>query len=264
MYLDEIKKSEMSITEVISMAINIFKQNIKSIILITLIIFIPINIAGALIPIDEVLNNLKLLMPEGMDYTLLDFTLIQETMTEFTRWTTIYAGLQQFFGALAVMGVAFIVYKFIDGDKINYKVALEESFSRWVPAIWTILLSSIIMIGLCFFIFIPALIFGVYINFMLYVVIIKKQKGTLALSYSFKLIKGRFFRTLGRLIIIFIIQYTINITIILMFGFLPSNLVVSVILSTLNTFVAMFFWVVQTIWFLNYDSVKTVRKGEIQ
>lgn len=263
MYWDEIKTNEMSIAQIIYMAVKIFKENAKAIIISTLIIFIPINIANALIPLAEAMNNLSVLIPKGtnIDYALLDLSAISASSMELVKWASISTGIQQLFGCIAIMSVAFISYQFIEGNKLDYKFTLQEAFEKWFPAVITILLSTFISIGLYFFLVIPSLIFMVYTNFMLYVVIIKKQKGIAALAYSFKIIQHRFWKTMFRIIGISILQFVISFVISSIFYYLPISPIVSFIIDCINIFVAMFFWVVQTIWFLNYDSVEPGKKN---
>lgn len=263
MYWDEIKTNEMSMGQIMRMAIKIFKENAKAIIIATFIIFIPINIANALIPLTKAMDNLFMLIPKetNIDYALLDLSAISTYSMELLKWATISMGIQQLFGCIAVMSVAFISYQFIEGNRLDYKFTLEEAFQKWFMAVITILLSTFISIGLYFFLIIPSLIFMIYTNFMLYIVIIKKQKGIAALAYSFKVVKHRFWKTTFRIIGISILQFTMSFIIANIFYYLTPTPIVNFIIDSINIFVSIFFWIVQTIWFLNYDSVEPGKRN---
>lgn len=258
MYQDEIKNTEMSIIQLIRMTGKIFKENANAIIIVTLIIFIPINIATSLIPLNEAQSNLNSLIPDGeaLNNSLLNFSSIFNATMEFLKWSVTSLAIQQFFGCIAIMAIAFITYQFIEGNKIDYKVALEEAFTKWPKAVWTIIISSIIMVWLYIMLIIPAIIFAIYTNFMLYVIVIKKQKGIEALKYSYKIVKHRFWRTLSKLIFITLLQIFINSMLSQLFYYVIPNTFTYFVFGCLTTFITMFFWILQTIWFLNYDCVE--------
>lgn len=250
---DEIKTKQMSIIEIFKIALSIFKNNIKSIFLITFIIFIPINIVNVIIPLDTILTEIQDLAfkVESLNYDVTTLEILSNTILEFAKWNLIKFSINQFFGCLAIMAVALITYQTVNGKSIDYKSSLEEAFSTWLPAIVTILLSTIITMILYFFMIIPALIFSVYANFIVYVVILKKQKSLSAIKYSMEIVKFRFLKTAARIIIIFILQFTLTLLFTSIFYY-PS-IIVDFIINCLNTCVIMFFWVFDTIWFLNYD-----------
>lgn len=253
-----IKTNEMSIGQILNMTMNIFKQNFKAILIASLIIFVPINIAISLMPIGQALDEIAIALNQlNVDSAPETFVLLSSAMMNYVKWNLLSVILTQIFGCLATMAVAFIAYQFIDGNKLDYKLSLEQAFSKWLPAIWTVILSSLIMICLYFFMIIPALIFAIYANFMIYAVIIENQKGLGAIKYSFNLVKGRFWKTVGKLITIFIIQYVVIYIIATIFSFMGANIIVIFLSNCINTIVNSFFCVFQAIWFLNYMSVKS-------
>lgn len=259
MYWEQIKSHKMSIIQILKMTIKLFRDNLKAILISSLIIFIPINIAISLIPIKEISEELisvynQIVSSKG---TAVDTTgimiLANETLVNYTKWNLIAMCITQLFGSIAVMTTALITYQFIDGNKLDYKSSLEGAFAKWFKAAITLILASFIMMGLSIFMVIPALIFAVYANFIVYVVILKNQSGMRAISYSFRLVRTRFFRTLGIIILIYILQYTSNYIIVSLFYYISSNTIITFIVNCLSTIVGSFFWVFQTIWFLNYD-----------
>jgi len=83
-----------------------------------------------------------------------------------------------------------------DNDKIK-----ERSWQLFIPVIWVGILTTLIIMAGVFVLIIPGLIFAVYLTFASVAVILDNQRGTKALSYSYELVKGRFWKTLWRLIV---------------------------------------------------------------
>lgn len=251
---DEISSKEMSFIKILQMAVDILKTNFKSILLITLIIFIPINIVNSIIPLETILNEIYDLIDNTSDFDVVTLEILRDTILRFSKWNLVKFAVNQFFGCLAIMAIASIVYKNINKEDINYKVSLEEAFARWLPAAITILLSTSITIMFYCFMLIPALIFLVYTNFIVYIVVLKKQKGLQAIKYNINIVKFRFFKTALRIILISISKFILTCLFASLIFYL--NFTSSFIINCLNTLISMFFWIVQTIWFLNYDYVQ--------
>lgn len=279
MLWNEITNKEMSIAQLIRMALKIFKENKKAILMVTFIIFIPINISVALIPLEESVNRLNQVIPQI--YTVTDYnylmnnlsTLIQP-LIECYKWLGSIYLIETLFGCIAIMGVGFITYQFIEGNRLDYKFAIEEVFPKWLYAMVTIFCSWVLLIIIyvitaipivispvfVFLSFIALLLFIVYTNFMLYAVVIRGKVGFAALRYSFDMIKGRFWRTVGKLIVIGSIHMAWSMIISSAFINVQSNEIITFIKSCMMIVVSSFFWVVQTIWFLNYEA--TIKKLE--
>lgn len=255
MYWDEIKSKPMSISQILSMSLKIFKLNIKTISIIALFIFIPINIANMLIPLNEIMDSIYEISPNIVqgNYDLTDLSILNQMSIEFMKWSFIKEGINEIFGCIAIMAVAFNSYQFIDGKKADFKSCIEKSFSKWGFAIITILVYSAIMCVLYIFLVIPALVFAVYANFMIYCVIIKNQKGLKAILYSVDIVKHRFWKTLLRVIVISLIQLIVNYFIANIMYIFGTNLIVQFVISCMFTVVNSFLWVFQTLWFLNWD-----------
>ena len=74
---------------------------------------------------------------------------------------------------------------------------MGEALRRWPRYLWTSFLTGFIILGLCFFLLIPGLIWSVYYLFVPYVVAITSLSGKKALDYSKDLVLGAFWRTIG-------------------------------------------------------------------
>lgn len=254
---NEINAGEMKITQILKMTTKIFNANLKSILFATLIIFIPINLAVSIMPFDTISTNLANLMENAdpNDYLSIINIAGSNEMTEYLKWGLSSALIQEIFGMIATMAVITISYNYIKGNTVDHKLALEEAFSKFFPAFITLILSWLMLLGFYLMLIIPALIVSVYITFMFYVIVIKNLKGFSALSYSIKLVKGHFWKSTFMIFFMWILRSSIVYMILCVFILLPVNTVTNFLSNCLSSVVSSFFWIFQTIWFLNYDSL---------
>lgn len=86
-------------------------------------------------------------------------------------------------------------------EKVNDKKIKENSWKLIVPLLWVAILSTLIIVAGLFVLVIPGLIFAIYLAYAEISVALDNKRGTKALGYSYELIKGRFWKTLWRLIV---------------------------------------------------------------
>jgi len=254
---NEIKAGKMSVSQMLKMSLKIFNANYKAILLATLIIFIPINLATALMPFDTISQNLLNLMSNSNpnDYLSLVNIAQSQEMADYLKWGLSSVLIQEIFGTIAIIAVITIAYRYIDGNTLDHKFALEEAFSKFFPALLTLIVAGLLLFGLYLLFIFPALIASVYINFMLYAVAVKNLKGASALAYSIKITKGHFWRCTFIMLLMWFLRFSIVYMVLCVFILLPVNFVTDFLLSCVHSAVSSFFWVFQTIWFLNYSSI---------
>lgn len=83
-----------------------------------------------------------------------------------------------------------------DAEKIK-----ERSWQLLVPLLWVVILGTLIVVAGLFVLVIPGIIFAIYLAYAEVSVVLDNKRGTKALSHSYELIKGRFWKTLWRLIV---------------------------------------------------------------
>ena len=232
--LRQILERELSIREILSNSWNIYSKQFKSIAIITLIIYVPINIILYLI-----------------GDTIVDI----ESLKNYSNVTKL---LENLFGIIATMGIAVVVERTITSEndmEASWGEAISTAFSRWGSCIGTNLLGGLIILGLSILLIIPGLIWALYYAFSVQVVVLKNIGGKKALDYSKSLVKGQWWETFGTLFVLGIIGILIGIVIGIVIEFfspyLPDSS--SIITDTALDIVGAFFTVAFTVYFINID-----------
>lgn len=233
----EIYNKEYTIGKILSESWRKFKENFRLILLITLIVYIPINIILAFIPIDTLMEQ-------------------QGTLQGFRIYMKVIQILEGLIGIIATMAIAYAIKNKIDGKSIGIGEALKKSFSRWGAAIGTNIILGIFLLGLTLLLIIPGIIYYVYWSFVLYVVILQNKSGKSALDYSKTIVKGRWWKVAGYSLVFGILSLIVGIIAGAPYWFLPDNFLTSIATDTLIDVVSSFFTVVSIIFFINFDGTK--------
>ncbi|MFH1207629.1 MAG: hypothetical protein V1668_03410 [Patescibacteria group bacterium] len=233
--LANITSQELTISDIITGAWKIFSDHIQAIVLVTVAVFLPLNIITAFLP--------------GSDATAETFNAASAVGLGISSVLLALAGV------LVPVAIAHIVRRHLDRQPIDFKGAIRFSFSRWLPVIGTSLLMLVFLLGLTFLFVIPAIILGVYWAFTTYVVALKGQRGMAALKYSKAVVQGRWWKVIGYLIVFGCITSIIGYLIGLPFASIHSP-IVNVLISTLSDIVFSFTIVATAIFFINLDAVR--------
>jgi len=236
----QIFQKEYSIREILFESWRLFKENFQLVLIVTLIVYIPINIILSFIPTETLFEQNGLL--QG-----------------FTDYIRIVQILEELIGIIATMAIAFIIKSKLDGNIINYKMALKKSFSRWAPAIWTNILLGLLLLGLFLLLIIPGIIYAVYWMFTLYAVVLYDKSGKDALNYSKNVVKGRWWKVFCYSLVFGILSLVVGIATGIPSWFLPESFFLTIISDVFIDVVASFFTVVFAVFFINLDSTKTAK-----
>ncbi|MFA6553035.1 MAG: hypothetical protein WCT27_01260 [Patescibacteria group bacterium] len=233
--LGNITKHELNISDIIMGAWKIFTDHLQAIVLITITVFLPLNIITVLLP--------------GQDATA-------ETLDPSSALGLgISAGLLALVGVLVPMAIAYIVRQHLDRQPVDFNSAIRFSFSRWLPVVGTSLLMMAFLFGLTFLLVLPAIIFAVYWAFTTYVVSLKGKSGLDALRYSQALVRGRWWKVIGYLFVFGFITGMIGWLIGLPFVNIHNH-IVNALISTLSDIIFSFTIVATALFFINMDSVR--------
>ena len=227
--LKVIQEREFSLSDVIAKGWLVYSQYFKSIVMITLIVYIPINII--LYIVAGYMNNFK----------------------DFMNVIKILEGL---FGVIAMMGIAVVVDHGIQNNDdlpISWRAALSKAVSRWGSCLTTSILGGVIIMGLTLLLIMPGIIWSIYYIFIIQIVALRELGGKTALNYSKALVKGRWWKIFGIVFLLALINGVIGLGIGYLSTFLPSS--ISIITDTLIDIIAAFYTVATTILFLNLDYV---------
>ncbi len=128
-----------------------------------------------------------------------------DAMTTFSPLATILVIIASIAGIVAGIWVTNALTQFVSKvgkkEKVDHDKIKQRSWQLFIPVIWVGILTALIVGAGLFVLLIPGIIFAIYLAFASVSVILDNQRGTKALSYSYELIKGRFWRTLWRLIV---------------------------------------------------------------
>ena len=227
----EIYKKQFSIGKIFSESWKHFTENFQSILMITLIVYIPINMILFFVPGGESLDDMRIY-----------FRVIQL--------------LEAFIGIIATMAIAYVIKAKIDGESINTDDALKKALSMWTKVVSTNILLGIFLFGLTLLLVIPGVIYYVYWVFTIYVVLFNGKTGKSAMDYSKGIVKNRWWRVAGYSFAFGILGFIVGITVGIPYWFLPENIITSVVSDTLIDIALSFFTVISIVFFVNFDATK--------
>ncbi|OGV35364.1 MAG: hypothetical protein A2020_06495 [Lentisphaerae bacterium GWF2_45_14] len=233
---DDIRRSSYSLGMVIKTGWLEFLKNFNTIIPITLLVYIPVNIVLSFVPVDHLIEN----------YGIKGFEI----------YLRIVQLLKFFFGVLVTMSVAKIIELSISGQEITWKRAFGFSLSRWSASVGTGILCGLIVFGLLLLLIIPGIIWGLYYTFFIYVVALRGLSGKKALNYSKVIVKGQWWKVFSYLLVVGICGFLASRLAGLPFGRIPNNVLMGIISGTIMDIASVPFTVMAIIFFLNNDYIK--------
>ncbi len=225
----EIYQKQFSIGKILSESWKRFTENLRLILIIALIVYLPINI-------------------------ILSFVTLEETVWNF--YALVIQLLKGLIGIIATMAIAYAIKSKIDKKSISIGEALRKSLSKWGAAIGTNIILGIFLLGLTLLLIVPGIIYSVYWIFVTFVVILNDKSGKDALDYSKKIVKGRWLTVAGYSIVFGVLGFLLAFVGGIFFWFLPEHFLTSIATDTLIDLLVSFFTVVLTIFFINFDSTK--------
>lgn len=234
----ELFKREYQLGDLLTLAWRLFADNFKAILIVTLIVYVPIELISLIIPAAALSNSTSV-----WQYVL-------------TANTFIIVALFGLAGILVPLAIAYIIRKNLDGQVVDYQTALRQALSKWLPGIATSVVMGIFLLGLYILLVIPGIIFTIYWAFTLYIVILNNKSGMEALKYSREVVKGRWWKTMGYLLVFAIIVGVINWAITMPLGSLSKNAIVGLVASLISDVLLAFTTVATVLLFLNMESVK--------
>lgn len=231
----DLSARQLSIGELLSEGWQQFRAHFKAICIITLVIYIPINIILSFFPIGNSLSDMRPYL----------------RMVQF---------LEGFFGIISTIAIAFLVKSTLDRQQtLTAGEALKKALSKWLPVLGTNIIVGLFVFGLTLLLIVPGIIFAVYwVPFALYAVLFADKFGISALSYSKAMVKGRWWTVCGYSLVLFIFYMISAVIAGIPSGFLPNIQAVQVAANLLVDLSGAFFNVVALLFFLNFDRVRPV------
>ena len=230
--IKNIYQDKFTFWEIISKAIKIFKENINQILIITLLVYIPINIA--LFYLGESLMN----SPDI-------------TFEQFSNYMEAAGWLENLVWVMATIFVIFIAKQSIDGEQKTFKENLQSTFSKWWVAICANLLYGFWVGLLLLLLIVPGIIFAVYWIFFIYILVLKDISISKTFEYSKKLVKWRWWEIFGYGLFSFATTFILWIA--LWFTPYVNTLLWDISTSVIVDLYSLFIVIIFTLKFLNID-----------
>lgn len=217
--------------EILSQSWEIFTAKFQSILIITLIIYIPLNFILELIPTDDTMEGIMMYM----------------------RAMQLLEGI---IGILATIAIAFLVKGALDKREITWQESFKLAVDKWLKVLGTNIIAGILLVGLFILLIVPGVIFSIYWVFILYVVVFTDKWGFEAMKESKQLVQNRWWKTFGYAILFGILTILVGAIAAFPLYFLPENIFFYVAGDLVIDIALSFFSVLTAIWYFAWDKTK--------
>ena len=253
--MEEIKRlvysRELRWNEIMIIAMRLFLENIKVIAAGTLVIGLPLSILLTLIQ-GRVLSLMELFQQSLESITLSpqeSVTLMQQMMTNNVLLMAVTVFLEPIF----VIGVAKAAKWRMEGRRFSASKAFVEAMTL-EPIVVKVGIVYMILFLLGTLLVIPAIYLGVVWCLYLYCIALGGRRSVDALGHSRVLVRSRWWRTFGFLIILAAISYCWNSVLSLIFMLFPDNFAVNCLYTCITYLTQGFVASATAILFLNRES----------
>ena len=230
---DQPERSFFSLKEAFSQAWGVFSSRFTDFLIVTLVIYLPINAALTFVPAGDDL----------------------EGFSQFMR----VANLLEFFvGIIATIAVVSIAKAALDNAPISWREGFARAFHLYFPALGTQAIMSLMLLGLFILLIIPGIIFAVYWGFALLVVVFREQKYMDALRYSKSLVRGRWWNVFGVILLITVLAFITMAVVVSPAWVLPEHYALDIMFDTFIDIIAAYFTIVMMLYFFYLDKTRLV------
>lgn len=243
--MDALSQRPLTLIEIFLMAWTVFTRQFKTIVMVVVIVYVPINIVLTFVPYDE--GDWK-------------------SFRNYLRISEILEGL---FGIISSLAIITITEKFLTApaqnveqstnEKIGFFQALKFACSRWPFFLWTHFITSLIIGLFTLLLVVPGIIVYVQYIFILPIVALRNVYGGEARDYSKNLVKGQWWKVMGYSLVIALLGLGLVLGIQFTLGWLTSDISSEVFLDTIIDIVWAFFEVTAVVFFLNLDYTKNLK-----
>ena len=273
--LDAINNKELGIKEILSIALNLFKRNFKSIMIVVSVLFFPISILSEII-LDRIGNSLAMI--DDVE----DISFLTQTIVSFFQNYVLLMIVMLFLVPVGMIAIAKITKGYLSNEPIHMGHIIGEAMS----CLWGVIITGLIYF---FFIFLVSLVVALpstffafqFVNFSnpvgvglyfvingipaayllviwifhVYIVGLRGIKGWKALVYSKNLTKNRFWKTAGYIVLTNLILVGWGLLADRIFMLTQMNNATSILSSTLGYILGSFTYIIMTVLFMNRESI---------
>ena len=225
----ELFKKELTLVELLALSWGIYCHKFKTILAISLIIYIPANIVRYLfILFFNQMNTYVFLLSYFFDFLLI---------------------------SIAILGITVITESAVNEQKydgiLDWRKTISLALDSWDKCVFANTLAGVLAIFLSFLLIIPGIIWSIYCVFITPAVALRDIAGKEAISYSVYLVKGNWWKVFSVSVLIFIVTLIPSFAASLM----PYS--AGFIFDICADVALAFFSVAITVLFLNLELVKT-------
>lgn len=220
----------LTISQIFKISIKIMKNNFREIIFLAILVYLPTSV------LFDFIHPSNFEMPTSL--TLL-------VLISIGLVTLIYP-----------LGIAYVIdKKQIKKEEIKSVQVFISALNKLPVAIGAsaIMLSAIII---TIPLIIVPFVLGIYFSFVNQAIVIKECNPIQALFYSYKMVKGKWFKVLGNLLVFNLVSLAFIVLVQLISVFIPLNIFTSSLLSIVGGIINGFPLICRTILFYNLDKKK--------
>jgi hypothetical protein len=222
----------LSVGEIIDVAIKIWRRHLATLARIVFVVVAPVEILSALVAASVSTSEIGIETIDATGNTTIDGGALAAWMAGmFTA--QILSGLAFLISSAAVLRAVSVAYL---GGTPDWRESLRAATSRLGALIW---LGFLMFGGLALAavaLILPSIWLGVAWSLAFPVLIAEGQRGSTALSRSFRLVKGRWWPTFGALALAFLFQFFLGLVLGIPLGFVTvfwdSNSLATLVLTT--------------------------------
>jgi hypothetical protein len=181
--------------DILSTAFEVYKANASKLIVIVAIVVVPLALIGSLFtnvffdPTDRIVNVNGIPTLEGAGFLAVVLAGSIGVVIAFVMTFVLQAALSRA-SAQAVIG-----------DPVDPEASYRYGFKRFGSVLLVSFLAGLIILGGLILLFIPGLIFAVFLAVAIPALVIENKRGTDAIGRSWNLVKGSFWHVLGTVLV---------------------------------------------------------------
>lgn len=198
---DEIYQRELGWMELLSRAFFVFFQNIKGILFVMVVVFLPASLLDSIIATRLNAINSFLSTVQTAGTFLENRTEIMLAMNHTIIGSLLSMAIMLFLVPVGTIAIAKLVKQGIDGEEPDVKTALRDALVL-EPTIIVAGFFYGVLITLGMFVIIPGIWLSVFWGLYVYCIGLGGRKGWDSLRHSGELVRGRWWRTFGYIFVL--------------------------------------------------------------
>lgn len=194
---DEIYQRELGWMELVSRAFFEFFQNIRGVLVVMVVVFLPVSLLESVIEVRLNAINSFLSTVQVAGTFLENEEGIMQALYHTVTGSLIAMAIELFLVPVGTIAIAKMVMQRINGEEPDVKTALKEALALEPTIIVAgFCYGALVTLG-CLVFFIPGIWLSVLWTLYLYCIGLGGQKGWDSLRHSGELVRGRWWRTFG-------------------------------------------------------------------